>query len=212
MTILFIFELEWLLAYIFIGCILKYKYYLQTNWYLNSCANPYMAMKNMTFCWGISKIPQETLHQHKLLTYTALVILSDMNVLARRFHLQKVSEDFLVNLEVRHSDGEVAEVILIQELEDLSHCSGNYSLLVITKGGCSQKNSSGFIIALHSQMPKSKISDGKRGCAFEQWQLYWGKCCWHPKCVWTHRKILTRSKQPSSNPENCWPWYNTKTL
>lgn len=91
-----------------------------------------------------------------------------MNILARCLHLQKVSEDFFVNLEVRHSDGEVAEVILVQELEDFSHCSGNDSLLVITEGGCSQKNNSGFIIGLHCQMPKSKISDGTRGCAFEQ--------------------------------------------
>lgn len=64
----------------------------------------------MTFNWFSLKY----FKMRNKLTYVAFVIFPDMNVLARRLNLQKVSEDLLVNLEVGHSDREVTEVILVQ--------------------------------------------------------------------------------------------------
>lgn len=85
-----------------------------------------------------------------IITNVALVILPDMDVLAGRLHLQQVSEVLLVDLQVGHSDGEVSEVILIEQLEDLSHSPGDDSLLLIPKGGYGNKQaSSSVIIYLH---------------------------------------------------------------
>lgn len=71
-------------------------------------------------------------------TNVALVILSDVDVLAGCLHLQQVPEVLLVHLQVRHSDREVTEVILIQQLEDLSHSPGDDALLLIPKGSYTQ--------------------------------------------------------------------------
>lgn len=76
------------------------------------------------------------------LTYITLFILSNMYVFTGSLHFQQVPEDLFVNLDVGNSNGEVDEVILVQQFKDLGHCSGNYSLFVVARCGCGQKTNS----------------------------------------------------------------------
>ncbi len=120
---------------------------------------------------------------HKL-TYVALFILSNIYVFTGRLNFQKVSEDLFVNLHVRHSDGEVNEVILVQQFEDLSHGFGNDALFVIPKSSCGQKTNSRLMN--NSMWQNAKTQDLR--LQVERWQMNRGRCCWQHKRAnsWKH--------------------------
>lgn len=70
------------------------------------------------------------------LTYVSLVLLADVDVLAGGLYLQEVPEDLLVDLQVGDTHGEVVQVVFVQQLEDLSHGTGDNALLFVPERSC----------------------------------------------------------------------------